>query len=55
MSTGSNDKDPKRRAGAMRLIGIVATACVAGLGAAAAALTVASLPDIKRYVRISRM
>jgi hypothetical protein len=39
----------------MRLIGLLATACVLGAGVAAAGLTVVSLPDIKRYIRISRM
>jgi hypothetical protein len=39
----------------MRALGVLATVCLVGAGMAAAGLTVASLPDIKRYVRISRM
>lgn len=39
----------------MRAMRLLASVCVIGLGATAAAFTVASLPDIKCYVRISRM
>jgi len=39
----------------MRLVRILVTGCAVGLGAAAVCLTVAALPDIKRYVRMSRM
>jgi hypothetical protein len=39
----------------MKLMGVLATVCLVGVGAAAASFTVASLPDIKRYLRISRM
>ena len=39
----------------MRGLGILATVCAAAAGAGATALVVTSLPDIKRYIRISRM
>jgi hypothetical protein len=39
----------------MRIIGVLATAGVVGVGLAAAGLALVSLPDIKRYVRMSRM
>ena len=39
----------------MRVIGVLATACVVGIGVVGAGFTVASLPDIKRYIRMSRM
>jgi hypothetical protein len=39
----------------MKAIGVLTTVCLVGLGAAAASFTLASLPDIKRYLRISRM
>jgi hypothetical protein len=39
----------------MRVIGVLATACVVGIGVVGAGFTVASLPEIKRYIRMSRM
>jgi hypothetical protein len=39
----------------MRLMGVMATACLVGIGVVGAGLTVALLPDIKRYIRMSRM
>jgi hypothetical protein len=39
----------------MRLIGVLATGCLVGIGVVGAGLTVAMLPDIKRYIRMSRM
>jgi hypothetical protein len=39
----------------MRLVGVLASVCVAGAVTVVAGMAVASLPDIKRYVRISRM
>jgi hypothetical protein len=36
-------------------MGALATACLVGAGAVVASLTVVSMPDIKRYIRISRM
>jgi hypothetical protein len=39
----------------MRLMGVVATACLVGIGVVGAGFTVASLPDIKRYIRMTRM
>jgi hypothetical protein len=39
----------------MRIIGVLTTAGLVGVGLAAAVFTLASVPDIKRYIRISRM
>ena len=39
----------------MRVIGVLATTCVVGIGVVGAGFTVASLPEIKRYIRMSRM
>jgi hypothetical protein len=39
----------------MRLIGVLATVCVASAATVVAGMAVASLPDVKRYIRISRM
>jgi hypothetical protein len=39
----------------MRVIGVLATIFVAGAATVVAGMAVVSLPDIKRYVRISRM
>jgi hypothetical protein len=46
--------DRKRR-DSMRTMGLLATVALAVLGAAAAALTLAAIPDITRYLRIRRM
>jgi hypothetical protein len=43
------------RGGTMRVMGVLATACLVGIGVLGAGFTVASLPDIKRYIRMSRM
>jgi hypothetical protein len=45
----------RRRGDSMRAMGILATVALAVLGAAAATLTLAAIPDINRYLRIRRM
>jgi hypothetical protein len=39
----------------MRVIGVLATVCLAGVVTVVAGMALVSLPDVKRYVRISRM
>jgi hypothetical protein len=39
----------------MKTMGLLATVALAVFGAAAAALTLAAIPDLNRYLRIRRM
>ena len=39
----------------MRTMGLLATVALAVFGAAAATMTLAAIPDLKRYLRIRRM
>jgi hypothetical protein len=45
----------RRQGDSMRTMGLLATVALAVLGAAAATLTLAAIPDINRYLRIRRM
>jgi hypothetical protein len=39
----------------MKIMGALATVGLVAVGAAAVSFTIASIPDIKRYLRITRM